>query len=187
MVKYSRQLAKSEVGFYVCFIRNLPTRLIRWWPRLWRDGVMWLHSHGGKGPGRRISGSAGIRENLFVKNLNFKTKVNVSAGDENKSPNLSYQTQHKTKAKLLHWTASSSWRFPFVARSTWNRERNTLGYAYFPTDGRLHMNDAKQLTAGKSVTEVLVLITNAWKYMHPLFPDSDAWTRQRHKNLKLSG
>ena len=31
------------------------------------------------------------------------------------------------------------------------------------------MNDAKQLTAGKSVTEVLVLITNAWTYIHPLF------------------
>ena len=31
------------------------------------------------------------------------------------------------------------------------------------------MNDAKQLTAGKSVTEVLVLDSNAWKYTHPLF------------------
>ena len=90
VVQYSRQLANSEV---YCTLGNQETpsppfrqcnnivffltRLITWWPRLWRHGVTWLHWHGGKGLGRRISRSAGIRENFVVKNINLKTRMSV--------------------------------------------------------------------------------------------------------------
>ena len=148
-IQGSWQTQRSIFFRWVCFTHLI--RWIWWWPRLWKDGVTWLHWHGGSTLGRRTSESAGIRERTIWLFSRWYSQCC-------KTLSLANQTLHKSKDKLYTLNVEQPHQVDvFFFRSTWNNGANVLGYAYFPTHGGLHMNDAMKLAAGDYVTEVSVL------------------------------
>ena len=143
-IQGSWQTQRSIFFRWVCFTHLI--RWIWWWPRLWKDGVTWLHWDGGSTLGRRTSESAGIRERTIWYFLRWYCQCCKT-----------FSLANQTLDKLYTLNRLNELMWLFFVRSTWNRGANVLGYAYFPTVGRLHMNDAMKLAAGDYVTEVWVL------------------------------